>query len=369
MHVIQVISPQGGPGRHALEICGGLAKLGVGEQTLILADRPKESFLDSLPSSVDLRVLSQRQPPISRLESIFRLLQDVDADVVHVHYPSMVLPLWLRGLGPKLVCTLHGHPQVMIEPKLWLKIGYLGELLSLKLIARNVPLVSVSEYTSRNVRRIAGKRSRVIYPGIDTSIFRPPSDKTLAKRKLGLEHQFIVLYVGRIHPYKDPMTLVRAMNILPRDLVRLIIVGDGPLLHQVRSGLEKFGVNYEHVPWLNVTNLVRYYQAADAFVLPSLGEAAGIVFIEAMSCGLPVIATGGGGAPEIVANAGLYFSPGDARQLADKLTLVMGDELLRHNMAETGRRRVEQLFSNIKMASDYLAIYRRVLDENGSVAS
>ena len=369
MHVIQVISPQGGPGRHALEICNGLAKLGVGQQTLILAEHPYRSFLDSLPMSVNVRVLSQREPPISRLESMFRLLRDADAGVVHVHYPSMALPLWLRGLGPKLVCTLHGHPQVMIEPKLWMKMGYLGELLSLKLIAQGVPLVSVSEFTSRNVRKIAGKGSRVVYPGVDTSTFKPPSDKTLAKQKLGLEHQFIVLYVGRVHPYKDPMTLVRAMNMLPRDLFRLIIVGEGPLLRQVQTGLEKFDVNYDHLPRLDVSDLVSYYQASDAFVLPSLGEAAGIVFIEAMSCGLPVIATRGGGAPEIVGKAGLYFSPGNARQLADKITLVMGDELLRHNMSETGRKRVEALFSNIKMASDYLAIYRMVLDEKVSVAS
>ena len=177
----------------------------------------------------------------------------------------------------------------MIEPKLWMKMGYLGELLSLKLIAQGVPLVSVSEFTSRNVRKIAGKGSRVVYPGVDISTFKPPSDKTLAKQKLGLEHQFIVLYVGRVHPYKDPMTLVRAMNMLPRDLFRLIIVGEGPLLRQVQTGLEKFDVNYDHLPRLDVSDLVSYYQASDAFVLPSLGEAAGIVFIEAMSCGLPLI--------------------------------------------------------------------------------
>ena len=80
MHIIQVISPQGGPGRHALEICNGLAKLGVGQQTLILAEHPYRSFLDSLPMSVNVRLLSQREPPISRLESMFRLLRDADAD-------------------------------------------------------------------------------------------------------------------------------------------------------------------------------------------------------------------------------------------------------------------------------------------------
>ncbi len=364
MHVIQVISPQGGPGRHALEICGGLAKLGVDRQTLILSDRPYRSFLDSLPSSVSVRVLSQGNPPISRMESMFRLLGDANADVVHVHYPSMALPLWLRGLTSKLVCTLHGHPQVMIEPKLWMKIGYLGELLSLKLIAQNVPLVSVSEFTSRNVRKIAGKPSRVVYPGIDVSVFTPPPNKTSAKQKLGFDRQFIVLYVGRIHPYKDPMTLVRAMAALPRDLSKLIIVGEGPILPQVQKGLEKFDINYDHVPRLKVTDLVGYYQAADVFVLPSIGEAAGIVIIEAMSCGLPVISTNVGGPPEIVGNAGLYFSPGNARQLADKLTLVMGDESLRRNLSEMGRRRVEAMFSNLTMASNYLEIYQRILDEN-----
>ena len=364
MHVIQVISPQGGPGRHALEICSGLAKLGIDQQTLILADQPDQAFLGSLPSSVNVRVLSKRQPPVSRLESIFRLFTDASADVLHVHYPSMALPLWLRGLGPKLVCTLHGHPQVMAEPRLWMKIGYLGELLSLKLIAKNIPLVTVSEFTSRNVRRIVGKPSRVVYPGIDTSVFTPPSNKILAKQKLGFEHQFTVLYVGRLHPYKDPMTLVRAMAILPREIFRLIIVGDGPILGQVENGLEKLKINYDRIARLNVTDLVNYYQAADVFVLPSKGEAAGIVVIEAMACGLPVISANAGGAPELVGNAGFYFSPGNARDLADKLTLMMGDESMLRNLSQMGRRRAESEFSNVKMASTYLEIYHRILEKN-----
>jgi len=367
MHVIQVTSSNGGPGRTALGICCGLSELGVEQQTLILADHPYGSFLDSLPSSVNVKVLSQGIPPISRIESIFRLLGDANADVVHVHYPSMVLPLWLRGLGPKLVCTLHGHPQVMIEPKLWMKIGYLGELLSLKLIAQSVPLFSVSEFTSLHVRKIAGKPSRVVYPGIDTSAFTVPSSKTSAKQKLGFEHQFIVLYVGRVHPCKDPMTLVRAMTLLPRERYKLIIVGDGPLLPQVQNELEKFNISYDHIPQLNVADLVGYYQAADVFVLPSIVEAAGMVLIEAMSCGLPVISTNVGGPPEIVGNAGLYFSPGNAKQLADKLTLVMSDESLQRSLSEMGRERVEAMFSNLKMASKYLEIYRRILDENISI--
>jgi len=280
----------------------------------------------------------------------------------------MALPLWLRGLGPKLLCTLHGHPQIKVEPELWMKIGYLGERLSLRLIAQDVRLVSVSNFTSQSARKIAGKLSQVVYPGIDLSVFTPPSNKTSAKQKLGFEHQFIVLYVGRVHPYKDPMTLVRAMALLPRDLFRLIIVGQGPILRQVQHGLKKFNINYDLVAGLSVKDLVGYYQSADAFVLPSLGEAAGIVFIEAMSCGLPVISTTAGGAPEIVGNAGLYFSPGDAKQLAKKLSHLQSDEPLRHSLSEIGRKRVEALFSNLRMASEYLRIYHKILDDNASVS-
>src|SRR5436853_4927614 len=227
MHVSQIISPNGGPGQYAIGICNGLAKLGVDSQTLILADRPDESFTKLLPSSVAVRVLSQRQPPTSRLESMLRLLSDVEADIFHVHYPSLTLPLWLRGQGPKLVCTLHGHPQPALEPKAWMKIGYLGELISLKLIAQNVPLVAVSKFTSREVFKIVRRPSHVVYAGIDTSLFTPSANRVSAKRDAGFDDEFTILYVGRVHPYKDPMTLVRALAILPSDSVRLIIVGDG----------------------------------------------------------------------------------------------------------------------------------------------
>jgi glycosyltransferase involved in cell wall biosynthesis len=141
------------------------------------------------------------------------------------------------------------------------------------------------------------------------------------------------------------------------------------MLGEVQNGLNKFRINYDHIPRLDISELIRYYRAADTFVLPSRQEAAGMVLIEAMSCGLPVISSSGGGAPEIVGDAGLYFSPGNSQELARKLSIMIGDESLRRLMSESGRRRAEAEFSYLHMASRYLEIYRLLACERATMSN
>ena len=129
--------------------------------------------------------------------------------------------------------------------------------------------------------------------------------------RLGLEGKIVLLFVGRLHPVKDPFTLVRAVASLSRPNVCLVIVGEGPLADQTRSLAMSLGVEVKFISRVSTPSLIRIYQASDVFVLPSISEAAGLVLIEAMACGLPIVASAIEGIPEIVGDVGLLVGPGD----------------------------------------------------------
>jgi glycosyltransferase involved in cell wall biosynthesis len=102
--------------------------------------------------------------------------------------------------------------------------------------------------------------------------------------------------------------------------------------------------------------------AADLFAMPSLGEPFGLVYLEAMAMGLPVVALDSGGTPEVVEHGvtGLLSQPGDASQLTTNLLTLLADPERRKNMGDAGRRRVEAYFATPRMAADTSAVYQRL---------
>ena len=102
-----------------------------------------------------------------------------------------------------------------------------------------------------------------------------------------------------------------------------------------------------------------FYRGADIVVVPSLSEAFGMATVEAMACGLPVVATDAGGLPEVVVDGetGLLVRRNDPRGLADALVRLAGDEQLRRRLGAAGRSRVEQLFSYDRIAVEVEELY------------
>ena len=131
----------------------------------------------------------------------------------------------------------------------------------------------------------------------------------------------VIMFCGKLQPYKRPLDLVAAVARLPRE-VTLLIVGDGPLAGRVRAGLQPgHGVV---TGFVNQAELPSYYHAADILVLPSAFEPWGLVVNEAMAAGaLPVVSDGVGAAPDLVAGLGEIYPAGDVAALADALTRAL----------------------------------------------
>lgn len=202
-------------------------------------------------------------------------------------------------------------------------------------------LVAPSRYAELELRRLVNKKIARIEPGVDSARFRPPRSKAAAKAALGLGG-FVVGYVGRLSAEKELGTLARAFEQFSRAVpAKLLVVGCGsPRTERKLRGLPNcafVGPVRETRAWL---------QAADAFVLPSRTEGACLALLEALACGVPVIATPVGLAPQLIESGrnGWLIRHKDSGALAARLAeLAAAGKSERARMSRAARASVSTL--------------------------
>jgi glycosyltransferase involved in cell wall biosynthesis len=180
--------------------------------------------------------------------------------------------------------------------------------------------------------------------GVDIDKFAPEADKFLAKTKVGIPSDRMVIgYVGRVSKEKNISVLVNAFKRLRHQKkVYLLIVGDGP---------EKQVAELKELPNCKVTGFVHnvedYLKAMDIFVMPSLTETTSLATLEAMSTGLPVIATKVGFIKRYIVrnHNGLFFPRNSASMLAVKMEKLLRDREMRHMLGQNARKTVAYSFS------------------------
>ena len=204
------------------------------------------------------------------------------------------------------------------------------------------------------------EKIEVIPCGVDCDLFRPWGSEE-AKAHLGLNGQRFILFVGRIDPIKGLDNLIKAMDLLSRgnghdiDETKLLIIGG----QDAEGGQDENG---ELKNLLNLTSqldlhnrveflgakrqdlLPYYYSSAEACVLPSRHESFGIVALEAMACGTPVVASHVGGLASIVGDekTGFVVPEGDYTRLAEKIEWILSDRDLREKMSREAIKSVEK---------------------------
>jgi glycosyltransferase involved in cell wall biosynthesis len=206
-------------------------------------------------------------------------------------------------------------------------------------------------------------RTSLVYPGIDLRQFGGMPDQVDARRrlKLPLDVPFL-LYVGFSTPRKGLEYLADALHGL-QGPAQLLMVGKWEARYQERF-LARLGPAQNrvrivgYVPDLEILN---YYAAADAFVLPTLLEGFGIPLVEAMAAGLPVVTTTAGSAGEVVGHAGIAVPPGDSAALGQALARILAAPVLRQEMAQAGRERAAE-FDLRRAAAETEAVYERYLN-------
>jgi glycosyltransferase involved in cell wall biosynthesis len=210
-------------------------------------------------------------------------------------------------------------------------------------------MLHISAYGAR-VCACDGPRSEVIFGGVDTERFVPRPDRKDTSR---------VLYAGRVLPWKGVASLVEAV---PHEVPLTI---DGPRYdpgYYQSLQASAAGKDIHFVNHTSLDDLVPEYQRATVTVLPSLhSELLGLVLLESMACGTPVICTSVGGMPEVVEDGrtGFVVPPGDVAALRNRIELLTQNPDLARRMGEAGRQAVEHRFSWNAVAQRCVEAYAR----------
>ncbi len=312
-HQVLLFGPPGGPKEYA-----GAEIVGVGGPPL--------------PFYPELRINIPRRFVWERVRSF-------QPDLVHIVAPFFLGPFGLsyaRRLNVPILASFHTHvPRYVrhyggafIEPVVWSYLRTLHNQAHLNLCP--------STETLKDLRHHGFERVRWWKRGIDTQRFSPgPRDPAVRERLSGgRPDELLVVYVGRLSPEKRLETIRDPLFSVPG--VRLAMVGGGPSEEQLKRHFRGTATTFPG--YLRGNDLVAAYRAADVFLFPSTTETFGLVALEAMACGVPVIAANAGGVLDIITHGenGLLFDPERPEQIGALVGRLKDDPDLRHGLAQRG---------------------------------
>jgi glycosyltransferase involved in cell wall biosynthesis len=236
--------------------------------------------------------------------------------------------------------------------------------------ARRAPLVlSTSRYCCERIQAhygVPAERLALVPEGIDLSLWSPSSDPVALARVDAVREPFTVLCVARQYPRKRVTDLLAAFPLVLAQLpqARLVVIGDGPEHGALAQQLADLGLeaSVQLLGALASDQEVRaWYQRASIFCLPSIQEGFGIVFLEAMASGLPVVSTTATAIPEVVPHgqAGLLVPPRDPQALAAAIVSLLDDAALQERCRRFGRQHARG-FSWDRVAATFLAAVARL---------
>ncbi len=318
----------------------------------------------------DVEVLSlDKQPgkdPAAYLR-MWRVLRQCRPAVVHTRNLGTIDMQWVAVLAA-VPHRVHGeHGWEVSDPR-----GLSPRSLRIRracrsVIHRYVPMSQdIALWLERDVGVPAG-RIRQLYSGVDVEKFRPggPRATDAAGAEAGAGHGMTLGTIGRLDPVKNQEALLDAFAGLRQRHpgLRLVIVGDGPLRGHLQSRAESLGVAPDVTFTGARTDTPGLLRSFDVFVLPSVNEGISNTILEAMACGVPVVASRVGGNPELVLDGvcGGLYDPADPEALQRVLLPYLGDPALRERQGQAARERVVQNFSLDSMVSRYLALYDELL--------
>jgi glycosyltransferase involved in cell wall biosynthesis len=285
------------------------------------------------------------------------------ADLVHSHLLkadmacALLATLCLRR--SRLVSSKHNDEQVLRRRSVSFVHGLLGNL--------PVRTIVLSDHVGRffvEHGRLDPARIRRVYYGIDPTPFE--TAVPAARESFGLAAEDVVFTcVARFAPQKAHGVLLRALAQVESPRVKLLLVGDDPFgdgRRRAEAEARELGLEGRAVFAGIRRDVPAILSMSDAFVMASLWEGLGLVFLEAMAAGLPVLATRVSAVPEVVVEGetGLLVPPSDPAELAAALRRLAEDPELRRRLGRAGRARVRERFGLERMIEETLDVYGEV---------
>ena len=316
---------------------------------------------------------------ISSNISFGRFLKPIkhDVNVVHTHFDAPPGPLaglrYAKKKNVPLVVTYHGDWEASYGGLVRrIGVAFHNKYLVDRLLSYADAIISPSEYYINGSRFLRKYRDKIVVipNGVKLSDFDITYSKEECRKRLGLPvDKKILLFFGYLAPYKGPEVLVNAMSKIIKHVpdAELVFAGKGVMREELEMLSKDLGIekNVRFVGFVDDDLKALYYKAADIFCLPSMmgTECYPLTILEAMACGVPIVASKIGGIPDAVKDGenGLLVQPRDSELLADAIIYLLENEDVREKMGKNGRKRVED-YSWEKVAEMTEKVYMELIN-------
>jgi L-malate glycosyltransferase len=371
---IACFSTFGGSGVVATEI--GMALGRRGHRVCFLSDKPPVRLDPASPNvsyhpvePLDYPLLAERSYALALSAKMIEVARGEKLDLFHLHYaiPHAVSGFLTRQVlgasSPKMVTTLHGTDVSLVgsDPR----VQPLAQFVVRQSDAITSPSRWLAEAAYQGLGLTRDVPIEVIPNFVDSDTFRPSDAHAGSGPKAGQPERLRVLtHVSNFRPLKRVEDVVRIFAAVRTEVPsRLDLVGEGPERSRMEALVASLGLG-PHVRFLGEQgDLIAILQQSDLFLLPSQTESFGLAALEAMACGVPVVASDVGGVSEVVVDGetGFLAAPGDVAGMAKHARRLLTDEDLRRQMSHEARRVAETRFRLAPAVDRYEAVYRRVL--------
>jgi glycosyltransferase involved in cell wall biosynthesis len=296
-----------------------------------------------------------------------RLHREHRFDIVHLHFPDPLGQLTAMMLPRSIKRVISWHSDIIKQRT---ALAVYRPFLNAFVRDADAIIGATPQHFSSSQQMAPGKPRqlrKVIPYGFDPDAlgWTDAARRTRATLELERGRRPTIFTVGRHVYYKGFDVLIRAMRAVDAELW---IGGRGPLTESLQRAAQEAGVSdrVRFPGFIPDAELIAYYDACDVFCMPSTerAEQFGLVQLEAMHCGKPVVATRlGTGVEYVTLNdvTGLLVEPGSEQALGQALSRLLGDPQLRARLGEAGRRRVAEEFSVAQMVDKTVALYRSLV--------
>ncbi|MEM2373361.1 MAG: GT4 family glycosyltransferase PelF [Thermoproteota archaeon] len=362
----------GGVEKVVFEISRRLVKMGVDITVLTLNTMMAKGFeiLEGIKvyrfRPIILTETTKAQLAISPLLplKILEVYKTEKPDIIHANnrffFTTICSVILKKIVGKPLVTTLHLGPMSLDMRILNFFINVYEKTVSKWIITNSDKIIAVSNAVMKHALSLGApyKKIKVVPNGVDLKEFSPGEFRKAERKK--------IIFIGRLFPNKGIQYLVEAAPIIlaRHPDVEFIIIGKGPMETELKKLIGRLNVEHAFRFLGIVPSIPEIMRECDIFVRPSLTEGMPLTILEAMACGLPIIASKIPGTSEVVKDGetGILIKPGDVKQLSDAVIKLIEDE----NYAKRIRARAYEFIRNHyswdRIAEEYLKIYNEVLN-------
>ncbi len=297
---------------------------------------------------------------VKSLLKLNQFIKQKEINIIHSHLQEADLYAFLLSLiNSKIKWISTRHAKDPFRKKIY--FGTANKLMAMK----NEKIIAVSNSVKNFINKyefLPDSKLVIIYNGIDTKKFSPRIETKT--NKVSEKKDFVIGIAGRLSPEKGHEILLKAVALLTSKIkhLKLLIIGAGPREEELKNLVSALKLNEVVVFTGHQGAMPKIYNSLDVLCLPSFSEGHPLAAIEAMSCGLPVVASKIDSNAEVISDGknGLLFEVGNYQQLSDKLLKISKDPHLRARLGKNARKTVLEKYSLKKHLKNVENLYQQV---------